>query len=114
VLDSRRTTQRELRAHTLAGSLYGLCAAPTSEYLDDVFARTARMRQRPAWTFPERWIPMADIPRPRAFAFAPPLRTIAVALILIALIVAAAVLFVGSQAGRLPAPLARPATAHLV
>ena len=26
--------------------------------VDDVLARTGRMRQRPAWTLPERWLPM--------------------------------------------------------
>jgi Tol biopolymer transport system component len=88
----------------LPGILDELSAAPTSEYLDDVLARTARTRQRPAWTFPERWFPMADITRPRAFAFAPPLRTIAVALVLLALLVAAAALYVGSQPHRVPAP----------
>jgi hypothetical protein len=47
-----------------------LSAAPTPEYLDDVFVRTGRMRQRPAWTFPERWLPW--LIGPRAFGFAPP------------------------------------------
>jgi Tol biopolymer transport system component len=88
----------------LPGILDDLSAGPTFEYLDDVFARTARMRQRPAWTFPERWFPMADITRPRAFAFAPPLRTIAVALVVIALLAAAAAVYVGSHQQRVPAP----------
>jgi hypothetical protein len=42
----------------LPGILGDLSAAPAPEYLDDVFLRTGRMRQRPAWTFPERWLPM--------------------------------------------------------
>ena len=54
------------------------------------------MRQRPGWTFPERWLPVADIARTRAFAPAPPWRLIAVALVLIALVLAALVV-VGSQ-----------------
>ncbi len=88
----------------LPGILDDLSAAPTYEYLDDVFARTARMRQRPAWTFPERWLPMANITRPRAFAFAPPLRTIAVALVVIALLLAAVAVYVGSHQQRVPEP----------
>jgi Tol biopolymer transport system component len=88
----------------LPGTLDDLSAAPTPEYLDDVFAQTARMRQRPAWTFPERWLPMADITRPRAFAFALPWRTFAVALVVLALLVAAALVYVGSQQRRVPAP----------
>jgi Tol biopolymer transport system component len=88
----------------LPGILDDLAAAPTPEYLDDVFVRTSRMRQRPAWTFPERWLPMADITRPRAFAFAPAWRTIAVALVVLALLVAAAIAYVGSRQQRVPAP----------
>ncbi len=81
-----------------------LSAAPTPEYLDDVFARTGRMRQRPAWTFPERWLPMADITRPRALAFAPPFRSIVVALLVIALLVVAALVYVGRASTTVPAP----------
>jgi Tol biopolymer transport system component len=81
-----------------------LAAAPTLEYLDDVFSQTGRMRQRPAWTFPERWLPMADITRPGASLVAAPLRTVAIALIVIALIIAAAALYVGARQGRVPAP----------
>ena len=80
----------------LPGILDDLSAGPAPEYLDDVFARTGRMRQRPGWTFPERWLPVADIARTRAFAPAPPWRLIAVALVVIALILAALVV-VGSQ-----------------
>ena len=61
------------------------------------------MRQRPGWTFPERWLPMADITRSRAFAPAPPWRLIAVALVVLAL-VATALVFVGAQERRVPAP----------
>ena len=87
----------------LPGILGELSAAPTPDYLDDVFARTGRMRQRPGWTFPERWLPMADITRTRAFAPSPPWRLVAVALVAIALIVAT-LIFVGSQQRRVPAP----------
>jgi hypothetical protein len=72
--------------------------APTRapEYFDDILGQVDRTRQRPGWTFPERWLPVADIARTRALAPAPPLRLIAVALVLIALVLAA--LFVaGSQ-----------------
>ena len=81
----------------LPGILDDLSAGPAPEYLDDVFARTARMRQRPGWTFPERWLPVADIARPRAFAPAPPWRMIAVALVVIALALAALLIVAGSQ-----------------
>jgi Tol biopolymer transport system component len=80
-----------------------LAAGPTPEYLDDVFGRTGRMRQRPGWTFPERWLPMTDIARFRAVTSAPPWRMIVLALVVIALLVAAALVYVGSQ-HRVPAP----------
>ena len=88
---------------TLPGILDDLSAGPTPEYLDDVLARTGRMRQRPGWTFPERWLPMADITRSRAFAPAPPWRLIALALVVIAL-VAGALLYAGSRQQRVPPP----------
>jgi Tol biopolymer transport system component len=74
-----------------------LSAGPAPDYFDDVFARTGRMRQRPGWTFPGRWLPMADITRSRAFAPAPPWWLIAVALVLITLVLAALFAFAGSQ-----------------
>ncbi|HEX6868333.1 MAG TPA: hypothetical protein VF119_05980 [Candidatus Limnocylindrales bacterium] len=87
---------------TLPVILDELAAGPAPVYLDDVFARTAQMRQRPGWTFPERWIPMADITRSRAFVPAPPWRLLAIALTVLAL-VATALVFVGTQR-RVPPP----------
>lgn len=88
----------------LPGILGDLSMSPPTESLDDVFARTARMRQRPAWTFPERWIPMADIASRPAYAPRLPWRALGMALIIIALIAGAAVAFVASQRTRLPEP----------
>ena len=87
---------------TLPGILDDLSAGPSPDFLDDVFAQTARMRQRPGWTFPERWLPMADIARTRAYAPAPPWRLIAVGLLLVALVVAA--LFVAGSQRRVAPP----------
>src|SRR5262245_34873915 len=81
----------------LPGILDDLSAGPAPDYFDDVFAQTARMRQRPGWTFPGRWLPMAEITRGRAFAPAPPWRLIAVALVLIALVLAALFAFAVTQ-----------------
>lgn len=97
----------------LTGILDDLSAGPTPDYLDDLFVRTGRMRQRPAWTFPERWLPMTDITRSRAFAFAPPLRSIALALVVIALLAVAALAYVGSQR-RVPAPFGPAANGLIV
>ena len=89
-------TASERLVRDLPGILDDLAAGPSSDFLDDVFAQTARMRQRPGWTFPERLLPMADIARTRAYVPVPPWRLVAVALLLIALVVAA-LLVAGSQ-----------------
>ncbi len=88
----------------LPSILTDLAMGPTPEYLDDVFSQTGRMRQRPAWTFPERWIPMADITRTGAFAPRMPWRMIALALVTLALLVAGTVAFIGAQQPKLPPP----------
>ena len=72
-------------------------------YRDDVVRLTARTRQRPAWTFPERWIPM-DITlapgrgRPRPIA-----ALVAIALVGL-LIGALLVAYVGSRPVAVPPP----------
>jgi len=43
--------------------LTDLAAPRIPDYVDEVPAVTAATRQRPRWTFPERWLPMAVIPR---------------------------------------------------
>ena len=83
----------------LPAILEDLSMAPVPDYLDDVFGQTGALRQRPAWTFPERWIPMAEVARLRAVAPAPPWRLIAIGLLILAL-VAAALLAVGATQRR--------------
>ncbi len=60
------------------------------DYIDDLLRRTANMRQRPAWAFPERWLPMAVTSRRSMFAPVISWRSLGV-LALIALMVAAAI-----------------------
>jgi hypothetical protein len=75
------------------------------DYLDDILSETARARQRPGWSFPERWLPMnvAVVPlRAERVHW----RVIGV-LALLALAAAAAVYF--SSQPRRPAPLFGPA-----
>jgi Tol biopolymer transport system component len=79
--------------------LYG---GPTPAYRDDILSQTQRMPQRPGWTFPERWLPMSVLTERMATAPRVPLRLIAVALLIIALV--AAIVYVGSQQPRLPKP----------
>jgi Tol biopolymer transport system component len=47
----------------LPAALTDLAQPLSSDYLPDLVVRTRRVRQRPAWTFPERWIPMTVITR---------------------------------------------------
>ena len=78
-----------------------LGAPNTPDYFDDMLRMTARTRQRPAWSAPERWLPMGVIARPLPFRPVPwRLFAIAAAILILA---AAALLYVGS-ARRLPPP----------
>ena len=69
-------------------------------YLEEVLAVTSRTRQRAAWSFPGRWIPM-DLTMRRAFA-PPALRYLALLVVIVLAVAAAAVVIVGSR--RAPAP----------
>jgi len=75
----------------------------TPDYFDDLLGLTAGMRQRPAWTLLERWLPMVDIARQPAFVRQVPWRPIAV-LTLILVLLAASLLFVIGSQQRVPAP----------
>ncbi len=78
--------------------------APTHlpDYFDDMLRQTARTSQRPAWSTFERWLPMGVIAQTRAMPSIPWRPILAVGLL--ALLAAAALLAVGSQQQRLPAP----------
>ena len=84
--------------------LEDLYLGPTPDYRNEVLATAARTRQRPSWTFAGRWLPMADIASRPAFAPRVPLRTIGMALLIIALVVAAAALVIGSRQTKVPPP----------
>jgi len=84
-------------------ALEDLYGGPTPSYRDDILRQTAATRQRPGWTFIERWFPMSAITERMATAPRFPLRAaVAVALLVLALVAGA--LYVGSQQRRLPAP----------
>jgi hypothetical protein len=78
------------------------------DYIDDVLTTTARSRQRPAWMFPERWLPV-ELVTTRVPTTRVPWRQIGV-LALLALLIAVAVIgYIGTQQPRLPAPFGRAA-----
>jgi dipeptidyl aminopeptidase/acylaminoacyl peptidase len=75
----------------------------TPDYRDDLVRRIAATRQRPAWMFPERWLPV-DITTQAAPAARMPWRQLGVLALIGVLIALMAVAYVGSQQDE-PAPL---------
>jgi Tol biopolymer transport system component len=96
-MTSARRFEQDLPA--LLDDLY---VAGMPDYRDDLVRRTAVIRQRPAWTFPERWLPM-DVVARRLPIPAVPWRLIVVTLLILILAAAALLVAVGSQQ-RVPPP----------
>jgi dipeptidyl aminopeptidase/acylaminoacyl peptidase len=88
----------------LPAALTDLAQPLTSDYLPGLLVRTRRVRQRPAWTFPERWIPMTVITRRASPSTLGGLRVALglAAALLLALILAAGMLL---ATGSAPPPL---------
>lgn len=88
----------------LPEQLRGIYLQPMPDYRDDLLGRTAATPQRPAWTFPGRWLPMSVVTSRVATASPVRWRMVAVLALLIVAIAAATVLVVGSQQRKVPAP----------
>jgi len=88
----------------LPAVLAELYLGPIPDYHDDVLARASRTRQRPAWTFPERWLPMDLVERQRARVPHLPWRTIAIVALVALLMAAFASVWIGSRPVVLPPP----------
>ena len=86
----------------LPAILEDLYLGPSPDYRDEVLATATARRQRPAWTFPGRWLPM-DITTRTIPVVRLPLRQFAIVALLVALLAAALAAYVGSQR-RVPAP----------
>lgn len=67
------------------------------DYIDDVLARATTGPQRPAWTFPERWLPMSTIARPASLAPGLPWRNLGILAVLALLAAAILVVAIGTQ-----------------
>ena len=77
---------------------FGETAAPRPpDYTDDILQLTARSRQRPRWTFPERWFPMSVITFGRVTLRPVPWRTVGLLVALALLLAVAAAVYVGSK-----------------
>src|SRR6188472_4251072 len=96
------TTERRFD-QDLPDLLTQVAQAPAPDYRDLIVQRTARTRQRPAWTFPERWLPMYVVTSRAAVTPRFPMRIVAVAALLLIVLIVGAALIAGSQ-HRLPAP----------
>jgi dipeptidyl aminopeptidase/acylaminoacyl peptidase len=73
------------------------------EYEHEAVATAVQHRQRAAWTFPVRWLPVLDIAGPRVRVPRVSWQAIGVAILLVALLLAAA-LVAGSRQTNVPAP----------
>ncbi len=80
-----------------AEALADLAGPRTPDYIDDVLERAVSRRQRPAWTFPERWLPMNVLTRRLPLFPALPARTVSLLLILLLLLAATIVVGVGAM-----------------
>jgi Tol biopolymer transport system component len=107
-MTDRAYTELDLRRWLDAA---GQTPMPTD--IDDLLTRTARARQRPAWSFPERWLPVnVAIQAPIVAGRRPSLRATSLVALLILALAAGAVLVAGSQR-RVPPPFG-PATNGIV
>ena len=81
-----------------------LAGPRTPDYFDDILRQTANSSQRPAWSLPERWLPMVDFARHPVPTARIPWRIVWLGFALLALIVAmVAAQLVGTRES-LPAP----------
>src|SRR5690349_17237091 len=93
---------RSFTADRLGSALQEVGGVARPDYLDDIVTRAQRTRQRPTWTFPERWLPMSVAVRREGI----PRGALLLAALLLLLVAAFAATFVftGSPT-RVPAPL---------
>ena len=92
----------ELLPVELPDILTDIAAPRVPDYVDDLLVLTAATRQRPRWTFLERWLPMGVIARRPLFFPTVPWRTLVTVAVLIALLAAA--LIVAGSRNKVPPP----------
>jgi len=96
----------------LPALLDDLAVTRMPDYADVLLARTAATRQRPGWTFLERWIPMSALTRRLAAAPQVPLRLAVVFAILVAAAIVGAIV-AGSFTPHRPAPFGPAANGQI-
>ena len=95
---------RDRFEQTLQTRLEELAIPRVPSYYDDVIHTTARTRQRPGWSFAERWLPVSTIADRIVTAPRAPLRAIAVAALVLIALAAILILAGGSRQPVVPAP----------
>ncbi len=95
-------------------ALVDLADPRTPDYIDDVLERAVSRRQRPAWTFPERWLPMGVLARTPALVPAFPFRTVGVLIMLAVLLAAVVAVGVGALLQRTAPPFGVAANGLMV
>ena len=83
-----------------------------SDDIDSLIRQTAGVRQRPRWSFPERWLRMSDTTLPRPILRSFPVRPVAVLIALVLLVAALVAVGIGSRP-RFPAPFAPAANGQV-
>ena len=96
-MNRRKTSSRVLSTAQLRAALEDVGGSARPDYLSAIVARAGSVRQRPAWTFPERWLPM-DIAARRVGV--PRVGVVPATLFLLVAILAAGLAYVGLQATR--------------
>jgi WD40 repeat protein len=96
-------TRFERFEHAVPSLMTELAPARIPDYFESMLQETAKHRQRPAWSYLERWLPMGVLARTvpmRPLSWRPIL-----VLALIGLLIAAGLaIYIGSRATRLPPP----------
>ena len=87
----------------LPGLFVELASASTPDYLEAAIERASSRPQRPAWTYPGRWLPV-DITTQAAPAARMPWRQLGILALIGLLLAVAAVAYVGARRGPSPAP----------
>jgi WD40 repeat protein len=97
-------TARDRFELSLPDRLEDLASPRIPSYYAKVIDTTARTRQRPGWSFAERWFPVSAFTDRMVAVPRAPIRAIAVAVLLILALAALVIVAVGSRQSRVPPP----------
>jgi hypothetical protein len=99
------TLEPRTRIDRVLPELFGeLADARSPDYLEAAIEHASSRPQRPAWTFPERWLPMEITTRAVSTTAPLPQRQLGVLMIVTILLAATLAVVVGTQQRRLPEP----------